>query len=389
MQRVAVIGIGSVGSMILRELARRGVEAVGYERSTIGSDDAAGGGPSRLFRYLYGEGSAYVPLLVRSRMLWADLETAARTQLFYAGGSITVGTPGTPWIDEMQRSGDDFDLPYSVLDAAAMADAYPAVVVEDGEVAVVDPSGGIVLTRQAISAAAADAQARGARILEHEPVLGIDETPDGVVVRSASGSELFDTVIVSAGARSMGLHDDIVLTPHQVQCTMHLPLKPGFDPFAFPPVMWIDALGNNTYSSQPMPGGQQVKFFVDAPVAVDEVGLGGTPADAAFRLRAELELPTKLRGVRGAPIEGAMYYDGVTPDGHALVGRSTTSDRVVLATGFSLHGFKTATGIGEYVAKTVVEGSDFDAYPFLRPDRFATGAAGLPATVFTKVGANA
>jgi sarcosine oxidase len=382
--RAAVIGLGSVGSMVFRELARRGWEVVGYERSTVGSDDAAGGGPSRLFRYLYGEGSAYVPLLLRSRLLWGDLESTARTQLFYGGGAITVGRPDIRWITEMRRCGDDFGLPYEVLDQAEAADRYPQLVVDDDEVAVLDTSGGIVLTRQSISAAVIDGVRRGGVVREHDPVLGIDEVTGGVTVRSASGAATYDTVVVAAGARSGGFIDDHVLIPHEVQCTMHLPERPGFDPFAFPPVMWIDPVGNNTYSSQPMPGGQQVKFFVDAPVPVSEVGLGGTPADEAFRMRAELELPTKLRGVRSSPIEGNTYYDGVTADGHSLVGRSARSERIVLCTGFSLHGFKTATGIGEYVAQNIAGDGDFSEYAFLRPDRFTGGSEALPSTVFAE-----
>jgi sarcosine oxidase len=379
-----VIGLGSVGSMVFRELARRGWDVVGYERSTVGSDDTAGGGPSRLFRYLYGEGAAYVPLLMRSRVMWADLESTARTQLFYGGGSLTVGRPDIRWISEMRRSGDDFDLPYEVFDTTEMAERYPQIVVSDDEVAVMDTSGGIVLTRQSISAAVFDGVRRGGTVREHEPVLGIDEVTGGVTVRSTSGAATYDAVVVSAGARSGGFIDDHVLIPHEVQCTMHVPERPGFDPIAFPPVMWIDPLGNNPYSSQPMPGGQQVKFFIDAPVPVGEVGLGGSPADDAFRRRAEAELPSKLRGVRSSPIEGNTYYDGVTADGHSLVGRSAQSDRIVLCTGFSLHGFKTAPGIGEYVAKNVVGDGDFSEYAFLRPNRFTGGSDALPSTVFAE-----
>ena len=53
--RVAVVGTGSMGAMALWQLARDGVDAIGFERYSPGHDQAAAGGESRIFRTAYLE----------------------------------------------------------------------------------------------------------------------------------------------------------------------------------------------------------------------------------------------------------------------------------------------------------------------------------------------
>lgn len=46
----AVVGVGSVGAMVLWQLAQRGVQAVGYDAYAPGHDRGAAGGESRILR---------------------------------------------------------------------------------------------------------------------------------------------------------------------------------------------------------------------------------------------------------------------------------------------------------------------------------------------------
>lgn len=55
--------------MTLWQLAKRGIQAVGFEQFGIAHDRSAAGGESRMFRTAYMEGADYVPLLKKSREL--------------------------------------------------------------------------------------------------------------------------------------------------------------------------------------------------------------------------------------------------------------------------------------------------------------------------------
>ena len=65
---VAVIGLGSVGSMAMWQLCTdTDLKVVGIEQWGVGHAYGSYAGESRVFRAAYHEGWRYVPLLLRSR----------------------------------------------------------------------------------------------------------------------------------------------------------------------------------------------------------------------------------------------------------------------------------------------------------------------------------
>src|ERR1700755_1878182 len=117
---VAVIGTGSIGSMTLWQLARDGVDAIGFERYSPGHDQAAAGGESRIFRTAYMEGPQYVPLLIRSRELWRELERTPRAHMLNLKGGLMIGPADSDAIRNVMASADGFDIPHQVLDEPAL-----------------------------------------------------------------------------------------------------------------------------------------------------------------------------------------------------------------------------------------------------------------------------
>jgi sarcosine oxidase len=74
---VGVIGLGTMGSMAMWQLARRGVSVIGFEQFGIGHDRSAAGGETRLFRTAYKEGAQYVPILKEAQRLFLSYYVAA------------------------------------------------------------------------------------------------------------------------------------------------------------------------------------------------------------------------------------------------------------------------------------------------------------------------
>jgi sarcosine oxidase len=54
-KRVAVVGVGTMGSQAAWRLAARGAEVVGYDRFAPGHDRSAAGGETRVFRSAHFE----------------------------------------------------------------------------------------------------------------------------------------------------------------------------------------------------------------------------------------------------------------------------------------------------------------------------------------------
>src|SRR5690625_6959119 len=97
-KKVAVIGLGTMGSMALWQLVKEGVDVTGFEQFGIGHDRSAVGGESRIFRTAYLEGPEYVPLLCRSYELWRDLEKETNQQLLSLVGNFTIGNKTSDYV---------------------------------------------------------------------------------------------------------------------------------------------------------------------------------------------------------------------------------------------------------------------------------------------------
>jgi sarcosine oxidase len=156
---VAVIGTGTMGAMTLWNLARSGITAIGFEQYTLGHDRSAAGGESRMFRLAYKEGPQYVPMLLRARELWRELEAETGRDLLTVTGGLMIGDAGSGEIRNVIDSAERFALAHEVLDAGAMAARYPQhQPLLPGEIAVLDRMAGVVRPEFAVVSAARRAQ---------------------------------------------------------------------------------------------------------------------------------------------------------------------------------------------------------------------------------------
>src|ERR671921_1021045 len=96
--KLAVIGLGSIGSMALWQASRLSDSVVGFEAQSPAHARSAVGGDTRLFRMLYRGIPDYYPILQRSRTLWAELEAETGQNILIRCGGLSIGTAGGPYI---------------------------------------------------------------------------------------------------------------------------------------------------------------------------------------------------------------------------------------------------------------------------------------------------
>src|SRR5699024_4298725 len=142
-RKIAVVGLGSTGSMALWHLSRTpGIEAIGFEQFGIGHGYGAYTGESRLFRMAYHEGTTYVPLLRRARELWLQLGAAAGRQLIHNFVVLSTGKEDTPAFRSLLAYVQEHDLPHERVTAQQLRDRYPGMNTRDDEAGVLDLQGG-------------------------------------------------------------------------------------------------------------------------------------------------------------------------------------------------------------------------------------------------------
>lgn len=367
---VGVVGTGSIGSMVLWRLAVRGIAATGFDRYSPGHDRGAAGGESRIFRVAYKEGPEYVPLLREARDMWQELDATSPHRLFHGGGFVTVGAEGEPRMETIRASARAHGLTIEELGAADAARRVPEHPLRAGESMIFDPAGGLIRPELAVMAAASHAQRLGADVRSYAKVERIVEDATGVTVETAAGAERFDQVVVTTGPWvSDGLlPEGLPLQPRELTATW-FPRRDD-DTFVLGRTPTAVRLGEPGFSCFPAVDGAGVKVIAHGAFGdIDDPEHLPRTADVSAVQRASRFVEEALPGVFPSPIRVATYSDAYTPDDHPMLGRLAPDSRVILAVGFSGHGFKMAPAFGEALA-AMVTGESKPALDFMRPGRF-------------------
>ncbi|TPV51103.1 N-methyl-L-tryptophan oxidase [Pseudarthrobacter phenanthrenivorans] len=353
---VAVIGVGTMGSMALWQLSKAGLRTIGIEQFKIGHEKGGAGGESRIFRVAYKEGPEYVPLLIRSRELWNELTTRSATPIFLPCGALTIGRPDHPEVGQVQRTIELFQLDHQDLSASDMERTYPQHHLLEGEVGILDPAGGLLAPKDAVLAAVGEAQGHGAEVLDGTKVLDIKPGAAGVDVVMPDQTVRAERVVVAAGVWSRALLPELSGKFEVRRSVLHwFGTK---DPSAFVPERFpvgIRRSGPNAdFSFFPTPSGSEIKcnLHVTKTAVPDPERFDGT-IDAEYSNFVRDHMARLIRGLNPNQMRARGYMDGYSPDNHGFFGDLPGNKNITVLYGFSGHGFKISPAIGEAVAEHV------------------------------------
>ncbi len=381
-----VLGLGAMGSAAAAHLAGRGLRTLGVERYGPAHDRGSSHGESRMIRKAYFEHPAYVPLLQRAYELWRDLEQETGLDLLTVTGGLLVGSEQSATVAGGRASAERWDLPHRMLSRQELRAEFPTFVPPEWAVGLWEPEAGFVRPESAVGAHLRVAEARGAELRFGEEVLGwaVGEGGDGVEVRTSSGTVRAERLVACPGAWAPEVLTSLGL-PLWVERQVLYWFEPTgpVDPFLLGrhPV-WIYETADPEVQLYGFPalersGGAKVAFFHGGAACTPwtiERQVGGEEAAAVSDALREL-LPA-LSGGRLLRAVTCMYTNA--PDRHFVIGALPGVPEVLVACGFSGHGFKFATVVGELLADmaTGVPRPDVPAELF-NPAR-ATAAANPP-----------
>lgn len=371
-RKVAVVGVGSIGSMTLWQLAKKGIQAVGFEQYGIAHDRSAAGGESRMFRTAYMEGAEYVPMLKKSRLLWEELEEETGSNLLTLNGGLMIGPKDIDEIKNVIRSIKEFEIDHEILNVEEAKKHFPQHVLREDEIMVLDKEAGYMRPELAVFAAAERAESLGAIIHRHTTVEQIEEINDKVRIIANGESYEFDQVIVTAGPWTTKLFPYLKenLTPKKIVMTWYPTSKiENYQPDKFP--VFARMTEGITFFGIPSLEGTMVKV-----ASVDTFGNVEVPDKLIRDIKlSELKnikeaVSTYLPELRPDPVRISVHMDGYTTDGHAVVGLVPGLKNTFIMGGYSGHGFKLAPVMGKIGLDLVEKGeTEFDI-SHLRPERF-------------------
>jgi len=382
---VIVIGLGAMGAATLDRLAQHGVRALGLEQFGIGHEHGSSGGDSRLIRKAYFEHPDYVPLLERAYVNWDDLEARTGVRVLFRTGIVYLGRADSEVIAGSRLSARTYGLACDTLTPQALQRRSAVLRIPADAEALYEPEGGFVLSTRAIRLFGEEALRHGAAVRAGETVQTWRETADGVEVRTTSGSYHADRLVVTAGSWSAALLPQLAVSLTVTRQTLFWlwPRKPeAFALDAFP--CWgaeVPGYPGMLYGfpmlSAGIAGTPGLKIAHHHPGEPCAAGAARAPTAGEFEpLRPALEqiFDADLGAVIAA--KSCMYTS--TPDHHFVIDWYPGSSRVAVACGFSGHGFKFASVIGEALADLALEGRTALPIGFLGLARFGVAAGSAP-----------
>lgn len=368
---VAVVGVGSVGSMALWRLAARGVGVHGFEQFGVPHDRSAVGGETRMFRSTSPREPVYVPFASASLALWRELEAWAGRELLRLGGELVLGAADAPHIVNVLASARAHGLAHELLDEAEVGARYPQHRLRPGDIGVLDPNAGYLRPELAVLSAAQRARELGAVVHTYTPVLRVEPDAGGVSVVTADREYRYERVIVAGGPWVDRLAPELA-----GKLQVRRPILVWYaadDPAAYTPERFPIALRpeDDGFYAFPSLDGATVKVGPTGPfkqVVPDPDRLERTVDVAEVRMLDAI-VARCLPGLHPDPVRVQAYMDGYTSDNRPIAGFAAGTDRVVLLGGFSGLGFKYAPAFGEAGAQLLLHGSTtLDLKPFA-PDR--------------------
>lgn len=346
-------------------LAQRGARVTVLERFDHVHAQGSHGGHTRITRESYHEGAGYVPIVREANRAWEELGARAGERLLVRTGMVELGPPDDPdfraAIEACVVSGST----HVVVDAPVARARWPFVV-PDRWRACFTPSGGYLRVKPCLDALRREAESRGAVIRHHTRVREVERGAALAAVLESGERVVADLVVVAAGA--------------------YLPaLLPGFLPGKLRVVRRVLAWTRPDPAERARLGAMPVwatfgprGFYYGFPWSTDgvdgfkiacHVGPGGHGADVGEdpetvdrTVHPEDLAPLSsflgehLPAARGEFIAATVCLYTCTPSWDFVIDHLPDDPRVVVAGGFSGHGFKFAPALGSRIAELLLTG---------------------------------
>ncbi|MFZ9386990.1 MAG: N-methyl-L-tryptophan oxidase [Chitinophagaceae bacterium] len=375
---VIVAGTGSMGSAACYYLAARGCSVLGLEQNpTIPHELGSHTGQSRIIRKAYFEHPGYVPLLEKAYQNWRELEAKTGEQVYHKTGLLYTGPRQHPVIQGVKYAANQFNIEVNEVSEPGK---YPAFNTNTDNVLMLETDAGFLLPEKAIRLYLEESVKLGVSIRTGEKLINWEKKDGALKVHTNRDTYLTSKLIITTGAWASQLSPNfqIPLTvTRQLVFWVEPPDPERYFPERFP--CWMTAAedlpgvwyGFPYLSGPDFPGPRGLKF------AWHHAGEETDPEHVKREVSKE-EIRALLKNAAGyfspavhpvVDVKTCLYTN--TPDENFVIDRLPGYDGdLLIAWGFSGHGFKFASAVGEILAAMACGEDSGLPTGFLSLDRF-------------------
>ncbi|CAL9084496.1 unnamed protein product [Musa textilis] len=369
---VVVVGAGIMGSCAAYEAAKRGCRVLLLEQFDFLHYLGSSHGESRTIRATYPE-EYYPPMVLEAHRLWEAAQSEAGYRVLTRTPHFDMGPAGNRSLRSVIASCKrQSSVNMRLLDRAAVDEMFSGTFrLPEGWIGVRSDAGGVIKATKAVAMFQALAIRRGAVLKDHMEVTRIkkDEEDRGVRVSTATGdSFLGKKCVVTVGpwtsklVKAVGGHVLPIQPLHTTICYWKIKegheheLTPegGFPTFASYGEIYVYGT-----PSLEFPGLIKIGLHGGRPCNPDRrdwTSNSGMLVDAVGSWIEQM-LPGKVETDKPVIIQSCMY--SMTPDEDFVIdflGGELGKD-VVVAGGFSGHGFKMGPVVGRILAELAIDGA--------------------------------
>ena len=360
---VAIVGAGVMGAAAACELAREGAIVALIDQSAMPNPRAASIDHSKVFRFAYPD-PFYVKLAVDALRRWRELESQTGTRLLTQTGAMLIGKREASFETECYEAMRSLGLECEKLDSRQVSKRFSQFNSGAFAYGVYDPSGAILHAETAVRTLIDLARQRGVEIVEGERVIEVKQAAGSrVSAVTESGVEIeCERAMIASGPWSRKLLPFLEgkLTTTRQELVYFEP-RPGqadsphlrFEPTTFPIFLELESgfYGFPIHHAGAMKIANHHKGVeVDADSAEHHVGEG-------FIERCRAFFSEFIPGLTDAPVrEARVCIYNNTPDDDFILDWHPQLDGVLVATGFSGHGFKFGPTIGRIATELLMTG---------------------------------
>ncbi|PTM10074.1 MAG: N-methyl-L-tryptophan oxidase [Bacteroidetes bacterium] len=376
---VIVIGVGSMGSSACYSLAKENINVLGIEQFDISHEFGSHTGQSRIIRKAYFEHPNYVPLLEKAYSNWKQFEDEVGEKLYHKTGLLYASKKEHQLLSGVKQSAKLYNLEINELSTKEIKRQFPQFAIPENYDCILEPDAGFLPPERAILKYTERALELGATIKTNEKVINWTSEKDAITLVTNKQIYNCKKLIISAGAWASKLVPQLkpeLKVTKQVLAWVIPHKEKDFYLGNFPCWNLADSAGKGLFYGMPILPKERFGNPVGLKIGHHYHGEIKNPDDLKIKPNAEEEsslndfiqelFPGALKKTF-FEMKTCMYTN--TSDENFIVDLHPENNNIVVACGFSGHGFKFSSVIGEILRDFAIHGKTKMPIEFLNIKR--------------------
>jgi monomeric sarcosine oxidase len=198
---IAIIGAGIMGASAAIESARRGARVALIDQAALPNPRAASVDHSKVFRFAYPD-PLYALMAVDALRLWRKLEEESSDSLLTPTGLLLIGRNHSSFESACYEVLRSLSLEVEMLSSEETARRFPQFDPQAFSYSVMDPSGAILRAEKCVSASINAARRLGVEVIEDERAIEIKQ---GEIITERGTRVVCEKILASSGPWTLKL----------------------------------------------------------------------------------------------------------------------------------------------------------------------------------------